>query len=79
MRLLPLVKGGLLKLKGQKNGDAQPSEVSIHATPPGECPKNGPKPSIIAVILFYVSKIMTMIGFILVFKAVFIETVGLPY
>lgn len=44
---------------------------SIHSVPPGEWPKEGPKPSKCAVLLFYVSLALTIIGTVIVIRSAF--------
>ena len=44
---------------------------SIHSIPPGEWPKEGPKPSKCAVLLFYISVALTVIGTIIVIRSAF--------
>ena len=78
MRLLPIVKGTLQKFKSRKTEEpTTPNEQAdgFHTTPAGEFPRNGPKSSIVACIMFYLSKIITIIGFILVARAVWFEDV----
>ena len=77
MRLLPIVKGTLQKLKLRKNDDAGTEEegTDFHRTPAGEFPRNGPRSSIVAIVMFYLSKIITIVGFILVARAVWFEEV----
>ena len=76
MRLLPLVKGTLQKFKGgKKNENDNEEESDFHQTPPGEFPRNGPRSSIVAIVMFYVSKIITIIGLIMVARAVWFEEV----
>ena len=51
---------------------------SIHNLPPGEWPKEGPKPSKCAVLLFYISIALTIIGTIIVIRsAFFIQVSGI--
>merc|ERR1711981_76135 len=72
MRLLSVVKGALQKFKRtEEPSDEIPED--FHQTPPGEFPKNGPKSSIVALVMFYLSKIVTLVGFIMVGRAVFFE------
>eukprot|EP00093_Oithona_nana_P015086 15086.XXX_851398_852055_1 [CDS] Oithona nana genome sequencing. len=75
MRLLPLVKGTLQKFKGGKKNEENEEEIAdgFHKTPPGEFPRNGPRSSIVAIVMFYVSKIVTIIGLIMVARAVWFE------
>ena len=74
MRLLSVVKGALQKFKKtEEPSDEIPED--FHQTPPGEFPKNGPKSSIVALVMFYLSKIVTLVGFIMVGRAVFFEEV----
>ena len=78
MRLLPIVKGTLQKFKSRKSEEpTTPNEQAdgFHTTPAGEFPRNGPKSSIVACIMFYLSKIITIIGLILVARAVWFEEV----
>ena len=76
MRLLPIVKGTLQKLKLRKNDDEGTEEgTDFHRTPAGEFPRNGPRSSIVAIVMFYLSKIITIVGFILVARAVWFEEV----
>ena len=79
MRLLPLVKGTLQKFKGGKKNEENEEEIAdgFHKTPAGEFPRNGPRSSIVAIVMFYVSKIVTIIGLIMVARAVWFEEVGL--
>merc|ERR1712168_1500487 len=44
---------------------------SIHFVPPGEWPKEGPKPSKCAVLFFYLSVVLTIIGTIIVIRSAF--------
>jgi len=44
---------------------------SIHSIPAGEWPKEGPKPSKCAVLLFYISVALTVIGTIIVIRSAF--------
>ena len=44
---------------------------SIHSVPPGEWPKEGPKPSKCAVLFFYISITLTVIGTIIVIRSAF--------
>jgi len=44
---------------------------SIHSVPPGEWPKEGPKPSKCAVLFFYLSVVLTIIGTIIVIRSAF--------
>ena len=79
MRLLPIVKGTLQKFKSRKTEEpTTPNEQAdgFHTTPAGEFPRNGPKSSIVACIMFYLSKIITIIGLILVARAVWFEEVS---
>merc|ERR1711894_306086 len=75
MRLLPLVKGTLQKFKGGKKNEENEEEIAdgFHKTPSGEFPRNGPRSSIVAIVMFYVSKIVTIIGLIMVARAVWFE------
>ena len=78
MRLLPIVKGTLQKFKSRISEEpSTPNEQAdgFHTTPAGEFPRNGPKSSIVACIMFYLSKIITIIGLILVARAVWFEEV----
>ena len=69
-----MVKGALQKFKRtEEPSDEIPED--FHQTPPGEFPKNGPKSSIVALVMFYLSKIVTLVGFIMVGRAVFFEEV----
>jgi len=78
MRLLPIVKGTLQKFKPKGKSEdpaTTPAEENngFHQTPAGEFPRNGPKSSIVAIVMFYLSKIITIIGLILVARAVWFE------
>ena len=76
MRLLPIVKGTLQKFKSRKESEnAKDEDSDFHQTPAGEFPRNGPRSSIIAIVMFYLSKIVTIVGFILVARAVWFEEV----
>lgn len=77
MKLLPMVKGTLQKFKRGNKEDSNDSECDndFHQTPPGEFPRNGPKSSIVAILMFYISKIITIIGLVLVARAVWFEEV----
>ena len=44
---------------------------SIHSVPAGEWPKEGPKPSKCAVLFYYMSIVLTMIGTIIVIRSAF--------
>jgi len=44
---------------------------SIHSVPPGEWPKEGPKPSKCAVLFYYMSIALTIIGTIIVIRSAF--------
>lgn len=47
------------------------SEESVHHIPPGQWPKEGPKPSKVAVLLFYLSVVFTIIGILIVIRSAF--------
>ena len=72
-----MVKGTLQKFKrGKKDEDENAGDDGdFHTTPPGEYPRNGPRSSIIAIVMFYVAKIITIVGLILVARAVWFEEV----
>lgn len=44
---------------------------SIHSVPPGEWPKEGPKPSKCAILFYYMSIALTVIGTIIVIRSAF--------
>ena len=73
------MKGTLQKFKGGKKNEENEEEIAdgFHKTPAGEFPRNGPRSSIVAIVMFYVSKIVTIIGLIMVARAVWFEEVGL--
>merc|ERR1712062_138095 len=48
------------------------SEVPVHETPVGAWPKDGPQPSKIPVVLFYLSVVFTMIGSIICIRLLFL-------
>ena len=81
MRLLPVVKGTLQKFKSRSKNEDTPNEENngFHQTPAGEFPRNGPRSSIVALIMFYLSKIITIVGLILVARAVWFEEVSLIF
>ena len=72
------MKGTLQKFKGGKKNEENEEEIAdgFHKTPAGEFPRNGPRSSIVAIVMFYVSKIVTIIGLIMVARAVWFEEVG---
>ena len=74
MRFLPVFKGAFSKRF--KKDQEEPEEDNFHRVPAGEYPRNGPKSSIIAIVMFYISKIMTIIGLVLVARAVWFEEVS---
>ena len=41
----------------------------LHEVPPGQWPKEGPKPSKCAVLMYYISVAFTIIGIIMVIRA----------
>ena len=41
----------------------------LHTVPPGQWPKEGPKPSKCAVLMYYISVAFTIIGIIMVIRA----------
>ena len=47
-----------------------------HSVPPGQWPSEGPKPSKVAVVLFYLSVIFTMIGTLITIKLFFTKGVS---
>lgn len=50
------------------------SSSSIHTLPPGQWPTEGPKPSKCAIVMYYISIILTIIGTIMVIRsAIFLE------
>ena len=67
---MEIVKGPLQKFKSRKS-----EADGFHTTPAGEFLRNGLKSSIVACIMFYLSKIITIIGLILVARAVWFEEV----
>merc|ERR1711976_297817 len=75
MKLLSVVKGTLSKFKKSEDSSADNDEVpeDFHRTPAGEYPRNGPKSGIVAIVMFYLSKIITLVGFIMVARAVWFE------
>ena len=88
MRVLHLVKSTLQSFRQPQEAaasDLRPlpphsnkttsNTSSVHATPPGEFPDTGPKPSTCPVITFHLSKILTLIGVILVLRALFVDKV----
>ena len=77
MKLLSVVKGTLSKFKKSEDSSADNDEVpeDFHRTPAGEYPRNGPKSGIVAIVMFYLSKIITLVGFIMVARAVWFEEV----
>ena len=79
MRLLPIVKGTLQKFKGGagKDDPQQEEDNGFHQTPAGEYPRNGPRSSIGAIVMYYLSKIVTIIGLCLVVRAVWFEEVSI--
>ena len=81
MRLLPVVKGTLQKFKSRSKNEDTPNEENngFHQTPAGEFPRNGPRSSIVALIMFYLSKIITIVGLILVAREVWFEEVSLIF
>ena len=50
---------------------------SIHSVPPGEWPKEGPKPSKCAVLFYYMSIALTIIGTIIVIRSAFFIQVSI--
>ena len=48
---------------------------SVHNTPPGVWPSEGPQPSKIPVVLFYISVIATILGSIISIRSLFIINV----
>lgn len=49
----------------------QDAAKSVHNTPPGQWPSEGPQPSKAAVVLFYISIIFTVIGTIFTIRTLF--------
>ena len=47
------------------------TESTVHNTPPGEWPAECPKPSKLAILLYYISFIATFIGSILTIRSFF--------
>ena len=73
------IKKSKYQLTNSKNEPATIENLdkdSIHKTPPGQYPKNGPSPSKVAVVLFYISVIFTMIGSIFAVRTIFIIKVS---
>ena len=52
---------------------------SIHSVPPGEWPKEGPKPSKCAVLFYYMSIALTIIGTIIVIRSAFFIQVSIYF
>merc|ERR1712141_782277 len=75
MKLYSVVKGALQKFK--KTDESSNSDEGIpddfHQTPAGGLPRNGPRGSVISVVMYYLAKIITIIGFIMVARAVWFE------
>ena len=49
---------------------------SVHNTPPGVWPSEGPRPSKLPVVLFYISVIATILGSIISIRSLFITNVS---
>ena len=61
----------IIKQRGPQQGPySTPSTV-----PPGQWPTEGPKPSKVAVILFYLSVVFTTLGILITIKMSFFEEV----
>ena len=77
MKLYSVVKGALQKFK--KTDESSNSDEGIpddfHQTPAGGLPRNGTRGSVISVVMYYLAKIITIIGFIMVARAVWFEEV----
>lgn len=66
-----------MKFKSKKNGDTEEEEeTDFHHLPAGEFPRNGPRSSMVSIVIFYVSKVITLVGFLMVARAVFFEEVN---
>ena len=52
---------------------------STHSVPPGQWPSEGPQPSKIAVLLFYLSVIFTIIGTLISIKMFFFGGVSVYF
>ena len=84
MKLYSIVKGALQKFKktdteSSNNGEDQGIPDDFHQTPAGGLPRNGTRGSVISVVMYYLAKIITIIGFIMVARAVWFEEVCLLY
>ncbi len=81
MRVLSLVKSSLNSLRKPSSSSEVPEASadlkrgSVHETPPGEFPK-GPKPSACLIVTFHLSKILTLVGIILVVRALLVDKVN---
>jgi len=78
MKLYSIVKGALQKFKktdteSSNNGEDQGIPDDFHQTPAGGLPRNGTRGSVISVVMYYLAKIITIIGFIMVARAVWFE------
>jgi len=54
------------------------TESTVHNTPPGEWPAECPKPSKLAILLYYMSFIATFIGSILTIRSFFYTEIDWP-
>ena len=80
MKLYSVVKGALQKFKKKddsSNGEDTGVPDDFHQTPAGGLPRNGTKGSVVSVVMYYLAKITTIIGFIMVARAVWFEEVRL--
>jgi len=51
------------------HGMSRSGSSDLHTVPPGQWPKEGPKPSKCAVLMYYISVAFTIIGIIMVIRA----------
>jgi len=77
MKIIYKVKDVLGITRGAMGGvqDPGPQQMArspssdLHTAPPGQWPKEGPKPSKFAILCYYVSVALTVIGMIMVIRA----------
>ena len=77
MKIIYKVKDVLGITRGAMGGvqDPGPQQMArspssdLHTVPPGQWPKEGPKPSKCAILCYYMSVALTVIGMIMVIRA----------
>ena len=65
------IKGAKYHLQRDNHEPNNRNRVGVHDTPPGEWPQECRRPSKVAVVLFYLSVVSTMLGTIISVRTLF--------